>query len=80
MESRNSKVYYKNILEIKNYEKTKLTNKISVNDISEDLVTYFTQLYFRKLFCRIASVSYPSAQGDRAILSGERKKNRKNIL
>lgn len=46
-------------------------NPIAIDSVQEDLVTYASVQLYKKLKFKILSVSYPGAQGDRAILVGE---------
>lgn len=50
------------------------------NNAKEDIITYASVNIFQKLGCNILSVSYPGAQGDRAILIGQGRKTKRIYL
>ena len=55
-------------------------SKISFNNAKEDIITYTSKLLLEKIGCRILAISYPDAQGDRAILIGQGRSTKRIYL
>lgn len=53
---------------------------LSFQNAKEDIITYASVQIFQKLGCKILSVSYPGAQGDRAILIGQGRQTKRIYL
>ena len=66
------KKYYK-ALPSANYRPISLS-KLTMKDAKEDIITFASTLLYKKMNCELLAVSYPGAQGDRCILTGQGRK------
>lgn len=55
-------------------------SKVSFNNTKEDIITYASALLLEKIGCKILAISYPDAQGDKAILIGQGRNTKRIYL
>lgn len=53
---------------------------LSFKNAKEDIITYASCILLQKIGCKILAMSYPAAQGDKAIIIGQGRENRRIYL